>query len=445
MFVDRHDAGRKLGEEVARLDLDRPVVCALPRGGVPVGAEVAEAIGAPLDVLVVRKLGFPGQPELGMGAIAEGGVRILNERLLRQLGVSPEDVESVASAEQRELERRVAAYRGGRPAQDVADRTVVLVDDGIATGYTVRTAISVLRERRAARVVLAAPVAAPETVAELEQVADDVVCLEMPRRLLAIGAHYEDFRQTSDEEVRALLGAAAGRGGHESGPTTSAGSSNGKEIREVVVDIAPDVRLAGTLRLPAGAPGTILFAHGSGSGRHSPRNQAVAERLVQAGLGTLLFDLLTPAEALDRAKVFDIALLADRLAATTRWLGRQPRVPRRVGYFGASTGAGAALRAAAELGDEIGAVVSRGGRPDLAGEDALSRVAAPTLLIVGGDDEPVLRLNAQAAEQLRCVNRLEVVPGATHLFEEPGTLEQVAELASDWFSTHLREVAPSQR
>jgi putative phosphoribosyl transferase len=193
--------------------------------------------------------------------------------------------------------------------------------------------------------------------------------------------------------------------------------------------------LPGDLRLPEGAGGLVLFAHGSGSSRASPRNVQVARTLNEAGLGTLLFDLLTRDESLDRALVFDIPLLADRLLAAT-WWARQELPGPPIGYFGASTGAGAALWAAAEPGNDIRAVVSRGGRPDLAA-DRLPDVAAPTLLIVGGADPQVLELNRLAHRELRCPNELAVVAGAGHLFEEPGALERVAALASTWFARHL--------
>jgi putative phosphoribosyl transferase len=206
---------------------------------------------------------------------------------------------------------------------------------------------------------------------------------------------------------------------------------------------AGSVVLDADLVLPARATGIVLFAHGSGSGRKSPRNRYVAEVLQHGGLATLLLDLLTSAEeAVDRDTGhlrFDIDLLAERLAAATRWIGAQPDTRRlRVGYFGASTGAAAALVAAAEGPEEIGAVVSRGGRPDLAAS-ALPRVCAPTLLIVGGHDFPVIDLNRQAFERLRCEKKLEIVPGATHLFEEPGALEEVARLAGAWLQDHLAD------
>ena len=202
------------------------------------------------------------------------------------------------------------------------------------------------------------------------------------------------------------------------------------------------VQLQGDLNISAGARGVVLFAHGSGSSRHSPRNQFVARTIREAGVGTLLFDLLTAEEeAVDihtRHLRFDIGLLADRLIDATDWIKGEFDY-LSVGYFGSSTGGGAALVAAAEVGDRVGAVVSRGGRPDLAG-DALPKVKSPTLLIVGGLDYQVIEMNEAAFARMRCEKELKIVPGATHLFEEPGTLEDVARLAADWFGRHLHSV-----
>ena len=198
------------------------------------------------------------------------------------------------------------------------------------------------------------------------------------------------------------------------------------------------VELEGELMLPPSAKGVVLFAHGSGSSRFSPRNTYVAEVLQQRGIGTLLFDLLTRVEDQVYETRFDIALLTQRLLAATAWLQSNPETKNlSIGYFGASTGAAAALQAAAKMGNEISAVVSRGGRPDLAGAVALRQVTAPTLLIVGGDDYGVIELNQQADALMNCEKKLTLVPGATHLFEEPGTLQQAAHSAADWFAQHL--------
>ncbi len=430
-FRDRSDAGRQLADAVARYGFDRPVVLALPRGGVPVGAEIADRLRAPLDVLIVRKLGCPGRPEFGIGAIAEGGVRILNERAIARLGITEQQIEAVAAAESAELTRRVRRYRGDRPAAPVRGRTAIVVDDGLATGFTARAALDVVRTQDPDEIVLAVPVGSADTVAELHGPADHVICLLTPSFFMAIGQWYADFRQVSDAEVTALLERHAATAG-----VSAARPSADTVTREIAIP-AGATTLPGTLSIPADPIGAVVFAHGSGSSRHSPRNVAVADQLNRGGLATLLFDLLDPAEAADRANVFDIALLAERLEHATHWLRQQPegrRLP--IGYFGASTGAAAALRAAATVGPDVAAVVSRGGRPDLAGEH-LRAVAAPTLLIVGGRDTPVIQLNKQAQQWLHCANRLEIVPGATHLFSEPGALERVSALARDWFTAHL--------
>jgi len=408
-------------------------VVALPRGGVPVGFEVARALGAPLDIGLVRKLGAPMQPELGFGALGEEGRAVVDTEIVRRLGISRHELEAVVERERRELERRAASYRPGRPVLGVAGRLVVLVDDGLATGVTAVAAARVLRDRGARSVVLAVPVCPWDVRTRLRSEFDDIVCLHSPEPFLGVGSGYDDFSQTTDAEVVELLSRA---------PTTADAHPDHEREVEVAIPAGPGVMLEGTLRVPAGAAGLVIFAHGSGSSRHSPRNRAVAAHLNQAGFATLLFDLLTEAEARDRANVFDIELLSGRLLAGCRWAELSPEVTDLpLGLFGASTGAAAALRAAAQAGDRVAAVVSRGGRPDLAGA-ALAQVAAPTLLIVGGADEVVLGLNREAAGELAGLCEIAVVPGAGHLFEEPGALERVAEVAVEWFTAWL---APAER
>src|SRR5437588_12888608 len=210
-FRDRTEAGRELGKAlVTRLGpQDDVVVLALPRGGVPVGYEVARALHAPLDVFLVRKLGFPGHEELAMGAIATGGVRILDWQLVQMYGVPPDAIERVTMAEQRELERRERLYRDGRPAPDVKGRTVILIDDGLATGSTMRAAVEALREEGARKIVVAVPVAPEDTCAALREEVDEIICAVTPEPFRAVGIWYADFSETSDEEVRDLLARAA--------------------------------------------------------------------------------------------------------------------------------------------------------------------------------------------------------------------------------------------
>jgi putative phosphoribosyl transferase len=439
LFADRFDAGRQLAARLTQLHAQDVVVLGLPRGGVPVASVVAQALDAPLDVIVVRKLGVPHQRELAMGAVGEGGVRVLNDDVLRMAGVNSEELATVEHRERAEVVARAQRFRGHRPPIPLAGRTAILVDDGIATGSTMLAACQVAYAHGARRVVVAVPVASREALKRLRQEADEVICLHTPPLFFSVGQWFQDFTQVRDAEVTDLLESAQGAAANR---TTSEPADPPVRDEEVTVH-AGAVRLAGQLTVPERARGLVIFAHGSGSSRHSPRNRYVARVLNQAGLATLLFDLLTPDEEIDRANVFDIGLLATRLSDVARWAATEPGTQDlRIGYFGASTGAAAALVAAAGADANVAAVVSRGGRPDLAGE-RLPFVQAPTLLIVGGRDETVLELNRQAQARLRCPSQLAVVPGATHLFEEPGTLHEAAELARDWFLRHLTP-APRQ-
>lgn len=225
-FTDRREAGRRLAQAFAGRSLERPVVLGLPRGGVPVAAELARSLGAPLDVLVVRKLGLPRQPEVAMGAIGERGARVLNDDVLRYGAVRDAELAKVERRERAELEARVTRFRGGAPPIDLAGRTAVIVDDGVATGATARVAALVARELGAASVVLAMPVGAPDSVAELAAMpeVDEVVCLSTPPGFMAVGMHYLDFRQTSDAEVQEILEAA--RAGHAGTETEADGDAD---------------------------------------------------------------------------------------------------------------------------------------------------------------------------------------------------------------------------
>jgi putative phosphoribosyl transferase len=433
-FRDRSDAGRCLGQRLLPLAADDVVILGLPRGGVPVAAEVAHALGAPLDVIVVRKIGVPFQPEVAMGAIGEGEVRIVNPSVVQATTVTPEEFGVVEQRERSEVEHRARLFRKGRSRLDLSGKTAVIVDDGIATGSTARAACQVARAQGATRVILAVPVAPVGWEGRMGSAADGYIAAVTPEPFYAVGQFYEDFSQTTDEEVSALL--MRERTSEAADLPIAVGADPPPRDEDITIE-AGKARIVGHLMVPWPALGVVIFAHGSGSGRHSPRNRFVASELNKHGFGTALFDLLTSEEEIDRSNVFDIDLLAGRLGAITDWIGTQPgTLNLPVGYFGASTGAAAALVAAAARPDEIAAVVSRGGRPDLAAQ-RLYAVRAPTLLIVGGADDVVIELNREAQRLMRCTNELVIVPGATHVFEEAGALERVADLAARWFQTHM--------
>jgi putative phosphoribosyl transferase len=438
IFRDRIDAGRKLASALLRFKGTSSIVLGLPRGGVPVAREVSRALGAELDVWVVRKLGAPHHEELGMGAVAEGDEVYIDPEIVSAVGATSDQVRRIVVQKLAEVQERCDRFRHGLPAPRLSGRTVILVDDGIATGGTARAALRAIRRQNPARLILASPVGATEALRSLGEEADEVICPEPREDFYGVGLWYRDFSAVEDETVISIL------------DEERRGAPSGARLRESAVSIRIDGgTLRGDLALPDDARGLVIFAHGSGSSRKSPRNRLVAAALQQAGIGTLLFDLLTPEEeesdAIDGHLRFDIELLGERLASVAEWVAEwvAPELRLPIGYFGASTGAAAALLASVE-GPEVAAIVSRGGRPDLAME-VLGRVTAPTLLIVGSDDTQVLELNREALARLRADKRLEVVDGATHLFEEPGTLEEVARLAAEWFTAKLGEQAPRAR
>jgi putative phosphoribosyl transferase len=301
LFRDRRDAGRQLARLVERFHGENTVVLGLARGGVPVAFEVARALGAPLDVFVARKLGAPGQPEFGIGAVAPG-VRVVDARSVALVGATKADIDQIAADEEQEMERRLLAYRGGAAPHDVRGKTVILVDDGLATGVTARAAARSLRRMGPARLVLAVPVAAPESAAGLLPEVDELLVVEAHEDLRAVGVWYDDFSQTTDEEVISLL--AEARRGRVA-------------ISSREVEISFDGRtLRADLTLTSSPRGLVVFAHGSGSSRLSPRNRHVAARLQREALATLLVDLLTSDEEEIDGETgelrFDIPFLARR-------------------------------------------------------------------------------------------------------------------------------------
>lgn len=429
MYRDRSEAGARLADRLVAYDRPDPLVLALPRGGLPVALPVAQRLQADLDVLVVRKLGAPGNPEFAMGAVGEDGVVVMDHDARRQLHVTEDEVALAAGRERAEVERRVALYRHGSRRLGVAGRNVIIVDDGLATGSTAAAAVRVVRGMGASHVTLAVPVGSASAVQWLAGLVDDLVCLQTPEDFWAVGQHYGVFDQVSDAQVLEIL---------RRHPRAHTRDPSHRLDADVVMDTGR-FALVGHLCIPLNAVGVVVFVHGAGSDRTSPRNRAVAAVLQASGLGTLLFDLRTADEVRGHAEP-DLTALVERLLEVTTWLMARPEATGLpLGYFGSSSGAAVALAAAAQAPDAIRAVVSRGGRPDQAAP-WLASVRAPTLLIVGGRDLAVLDLNRDAERALNCTRLLEVVRGAGHLFEEEGTLQQAAALARSWFLQYL--VAP---
>ncbi len=424
-FADRIEAASRLVWALQGYRGSRPLVLSIPRGAVPMGRLIADALAGELDVVLVRKLGSPDNPEFAIGAVDEDGHVMLDDEAARWAGASAAYVRMEADRQLELIRQRRQAWCGGQRGIDPAGRTVIVVDDGLATGATMVSALRSLRAHRPARLVCAVPVGSREAVRAVHGLCDEVACLHAPRPFGAVGMYYRRFESVHDSEVLEALDGSA-----HAHVTTAPPSY------AVHVD-AGDARLDGELVAPAQPRGLVVFAHGSGSSRHSPRNQYVAQALQQRGYATLLFDLLTPAEGRDPRVRFDIPLLTRRLQAAVDWAWLEADRHQPMALFGASTGAAAALGVAAARPDIIRAVISRGGRPDLAGPQTLSQVQSPVLLIVGGADTEVLRLNQAARPYLQGPSELALVPGATHLFEEVGALEQVAVRAGEWLDRVL--------
>lgn len=426
IFRDRRDAGERLGAALKERGFQGPVVLGIPRGGVPVAAEVARALDGELAVVVARKLGAPGNPELAVGAVTATGVAYVNTAVAKAAGADKAYIEAEKKRQAEEARRRERLFDSHR-RPPLTGRTVIVVDDGIATGATAIAAVRSVKAEGAARVVLAIPVGPPEMVQLLRSEADEVVCLHEDAGFWAVGQYYWDFSQVSDEEVQATLSAFA--------PTEPAPAARRVEFRR------NGVRLVGVLSTPGGRGPfpLVIFVHGLGSGKDSPRNVVVAEHLVDAGIAALLFDLSGHGES--SADPRDgVEAYVDDLAAAYAWALRQPQVrPDAIGVAGSSLGAVVALRALAARRVQPRTLVLRA--PPLTEEDVCA-VSVPALVILGSEDPllPQVRRIAAARRQLT----LSLVPGAGHLFEEPGTLEQAVERTVTWFRTHLG-AAPEAR
>ena len=433
-FRDREDAGRQLAAHVAHLaGTPNLVVLALPRGGVVVARCVADALGAPLDVIVARKLGVPGVGEVALGAIAEGSDLISDDGVRRFIGVPRRLVERIAQDQRAELARRVEQYRG-HPLASLRGKTIIVVDDGIATGATMRAALRTIATHRPKRVIVAVPVAT-QYVHELESLVDELVVLVVHDSSFPVSAQYEEFQVVDGQTIRRLLGLGDASAAAPGEPTAAE-----HPVCEIPL-VTDGASLAAELEFPtdgADPHGLVVFAHGGGSSRRSYRNAFLAGWLRMLGWATLRVDLLLPAEQLgdaaDGRYRFDIALIASRLVQAVDWAVRDHVAgSSNMILFGASTGAAAALMAAADRPALVRGVISRAGRIDLAAV-AYPRLRAPVLLVVGTADSHTLRLNREALRVLRVDTDLKLVVGAGHAFEEVGALGAVGTHVERWLA-----------
>ena len=420
-YLNREHAGRQLARALKHLGGREPVIVALTPQGVSVARQVADRLGAELEALAVAGIHDAEDPSVRFGAASEGGVSIIDRQMCSTHRLTPADIERAVHRGVTEARRQSSIIHDGQSLIDLTGRHVIVVDDGVTSGMRMSAAVSHLRHVGAQTITIAVPVAPRSAIENLQVVADEVICPSVITENCAVDDCYEELTSLSESEIASILRSAS--------------------HHEVVMDITDPHglgwQLHGSLGIPRGATAMVVFAHGSGSSRHSPRNREVASSLNEAGFATLLFDLLTEEEESHRDLVFDIDFLARRLTAVVDWCADDERVADMpLGLFGASTGAAAALTTAAYRPHVVRAVVSRGGRPDLAGP-ALERVEAPTLLIVGGEDYQVIDLNETALKSLGRSSRMEIIPGATHLFEEPGALDKVCLLARSWFDEYL--------
>ena len=445
IFVDRDDAGGALARALMRFASHSDViVLGLARGGVPIARHVADAIGAPFNVLISCKIAVPGIDEVALGAISEGSDRMVPDPVAWYIGVPSQVVDRLANRERLELARRVATYRDAKPLPDVKDRTVILVDDGLASGATLRAAARAIRDRHPKRLIAAVPVASRAGLDEMREEVDEMIALAVPRVFDTVSSSYERFDPVTDDEVLTALGRPTRRVSrivHDiSGRITDA--ERRIEIRvgdgRLVADLATSQHIdahdnhEGFHERDA----LVVLAHSGGNSRDSYRNRYIAGRLRMSGYATLRVDLLTTHEQTAESETgeirFDVARVAARLTDVCDWTVRAGVYgAQRMILLGAGTSAAAALSAAAQRQGNTIAVVTRGGRVDLAAPN-LSRVRAHVLMIVGEADRDALEINRHATQFLPRRAKLIRIPGTGHTFAEPGALGAVAEHTVRW-------------
>jgi putative phosphoribosyl transferase len=445
IFRDRGTAADALARSLTRFAAESDVmVIGLARGGVPIARHVASAIGASFSVLISRKIGVPGIEEVALGAIAEGMDDVVTDSVAWYIGVPSDVLERLAARERLELARRERLYRDGHPLPCVEGRTVILVDDGLATGATLRAAARAVRLRRPKRIIAAVPVASRLALDDLRGEVDEIVAVVVTDAFQTVSSSYESFAPVSDDDVLTALGRPARRVSEIVTDITHRITDAERTIEIPITDGCVVADLGTSLHLGSRGRGATLrergalaiLAHAGGSSRDSYRNRYMAGRLRLSGYATMRVDLLTPHEqeldARNGSMRFDVARIAARLTDVCDWAVRAGIYgARRTILIGSSTGAAAALATAAQRQANTFAVVARGGRVDLTGP-RLARVRAPVLLIVGDADREAVRLNSDAMQALPRGAKLIRIPGAGQTFGEPGALGAVAEHTVKW-------------
>jgi predicted phosphoribosyltransferase/dienelactone hydrolase len=431
-FRDRSDAGRKLAESLVPIVKPPCVVAGIPRGGVAVALPIVERFHLPLTVVYARKLTAPAAPEFAFGAIDEDGHTIVQAASVALLGLSPAEVDEAKARVSKEIRRRMATYRVPALERYLPDAAVVLVDDGLATGLTMRSALEYARRHGAREVIVAVPCASTSAAREFERAADRFVSLLVDPDFMAVGEYYLDFSPVTDDEVIAMLAGAAGPVGREPEPATAG------DLR-MRFKSSRGFALAGTLLVPetAGPHPAVVFAHGWGSSKDSPRNRAAAEALRPLGIAAFLFDFTGHGESEGTEEDSTLEQQVGDLAAALDALGGVDEIDgHRLGVVGASSGAAVAVIGAARDA-RIRALALRS--PNLTGaEDAVSRVTVPALLVVGEHDEPIRAAVAPLVARFGGPRELEIVPGGDHLFDDPAAREHATAAIAAWFRRQLK-------
>lgn len=421
-FQNRKQAGQLLSERLMSFKLLNPIVLAVPRGGVPVAVEVAKRLNAPLDFLMVKKIGAPRNPEMAVGAVSENSEPYFNESLIESLHIDRKVLHRIAKQKVIDLRNQLHKFRGSSAPLDVQNRMVLLIDDGIATGTTLLTAIEFLRHKKPSRIVVATPVAARESIHELQAVADDVICLFAPEDLQAVGFWYEDFDQVSDEEVIQSL--------HDFSMATT-----GRPSDEVVIR-RNNLELRGQLLDVPHSKACIVFVTGKPRKYLSPMNRYLAQYLNKQGMSTLLISLLTEAELTSSSEEVDFATLASRLVLVMDWLHKYLEPQHTpMALIAVDSGATLAFNVLGMISQPIFGLVSCG-RFTKPPQELLRQVHIPTLIIIAGQDDRGLSIGEQTEKEMPSCKMIQIF-GVDSDFQSEGALDELATEASSWLHRHL--------